>query len=824
MLRRRVFILLCFVVLFSITIVSLIITKYKPFIVESKRVVEMLGFESDRPAPNPNIPPVPSKVLSNGATERAALFFGESDPVRDLVATNQPSSNELRQAGGESGNEKERTIPYLERAGVIDPALQKGTSNGWNAPNVMPTPITNFDGVINLDSVYPPDTVGDVGPNHFVQMVNSHFQIFDKNGVSLYGPFPLSNLFSGMGAPCQSNNSGDPIVLYDSIADRWLLSEFTASSPWGECIAISTTPDPAGTYYRYFFQFSTTVFYDYPKLGVWSDGYYLTENRFTGSVYSGASAIALERLAMLTGTTARSLEFQTGTTYGPMLPADLDGPILPLGGAAEYFIELGVTDLHYWRYHIDWSNTANSSFTGPTAIAIAPYNELCPMRRNCIPQPGTTVGLDGIGDRLMHRLVYRNFNDHESLLVSHSVDLNASSPVRAGVRWYELRAVNAGALSIFQQGTFSPDTTNRWLPSVAMDQSGNIALGYSAGSSSQSAGVYATARNAPDPAGQMTLGELTIMTGTGAQTGPANRWGDYASMSVDPADDCTFWFTSEYVGSTGAANWRTRISSFRLPTCTHSLSTPTPTVVPSPTATSTASPSPTATPTPTPTATPTPTPTGTPTNRHAYLPIMDRNYPIMGINGKVTINGAPGANIRVGLLITTNGSPWQLHTSTRTDSLGIYRLNNAASLQVNQKYAAYFDNYTDPTFAVFCGGKSFSTYTAGTDVFGGDFEIANIPQLLPANGQTISLPFTFSWAPRAGLPSDNYGFEIWDKNGSALWDTGPNGLGYINQYTLSGIPAGFSAGKVYYWDVIAFGKNGERCYSYDQNRTVIFAP
>ena len=479
----------------------------------------------------------------------------------------------------------------------------------------------NFEGASNSDGVYPPDTNGRAGRNHFVQWVNLHFQIFDKSGQSVYGPAAGNVLWQVTNTPCETSNDGDPVVLYDAAADRWILTQFTASSPFGECIAVSTTGDPTGTYYRYFFPLSTTVFYDYPKFGVWPDGYYMTANRFAcrfvcaPSDYAGPAAIVFDRAAMLNGGAAGSQEFQIGKEYGTLMPADRDGAMPPPAGAASFLAEIGSTALHMWRLHVDWATPANSSLSGPVSLPVAAYNQLCPGTRNCVPQPNTSVGLDGVGDRLMFRLAYRNFGDHEALVINHSVNA-ASSGLLAGIRWYEVRNTD-GVLSLYQQGTFAPDDgVHRWLGSLAMDQAGNIALGYSV---SNGASVFPsiryTGRLAGDPLGQMTLGETTLMVGGGSQTGPASRWGDYASLAPDPLDDCTLWFTTEYMPSTGPAPWRTRIGAFQLPGCA---APPTPTPTPAPTSTSTATETSTATATPT--ATDTATATATPTATATEMP------------------------------------------------------------------------------------------------------------------------------------------------------------------------------------------------------------
>jgi hypothetical protein len=295
-------------------------------------------------------------------------------------------------------------------------------------------------------------------------------------------------------------------------------------------VAVSTTGDPTGSYYRYFFQFSTTVFYDYPHLGVWPDGYYLGANRFSGNTYSGPAAIALDRNRMLQGLSATYQAFNASSSYGTFLPADLDGSIQPTAGEPEFFMSRGTNALNLFKFHVDWATPSNSTFTGPTTLATAAFTQLCTTTRSCIPQPSTTVRLDGLGDRLMFRLAYRRFSDgHESLVLNHSVSVSGI----AGVRWYEVRSPNSSP-TIYQQGTYSPDSTYRWLGSVAMDQQGNMAMVYSASSSSVSPSIRYTGRLASDPLGQMSQGEGTLIAGSGSQTGTASRWGDYADITVDP--------------------------------------------------------------------------------------------------------------------------------------------------------------------------------------------------------------------------------------------------------------------------------------------------
>ena len=510
-----------------------------------------------------------SDGLISEPTTAYAVKMDQSPALREIPIVSMETPSGLREMG-EPG-EMEQIVPNTPRPPVEDPVLQSTFSGNIDGAELTlaPAPLKNFDGLVNWNGVYPPDTNGDVGKNHYVQMVNLSFQVWNKNGTSVYGPADTKTLWTGFGAPCETTNDGDPIVLYDQLADRWILSQFTwSASMYGECVAVSTSGDPTGSYYRYYFQFSTTEFYDYPKLGVWTDGYYLTANRFS-SFFLGTSAIVLERAQMLQGKPARFIEFKTGTAYGSLLPADLDGFIAPPAGSPAFLIELSSVNLNLLKFKVNWSNPPSSTFTGPTSIPIAAYNYLCliPYTRSCIPQPGTSIKLDGIGDRLMHRLVYRNFGNHEALVVSHSVNASAIG-VQAGFRWYEIRNPNGNPV-IYQQGTYSPDSTNRWMSSIAINRSGTIASVYSVSSASVYPGIRYTARLATDPLGQMFQGENTLIAGSGSQTGPASRWGDYAMISVDPVDDCTFWMTTEYMPTTSPGAWKTRIGSFAFPECTN---------------------------------------------------------------------------------------------------------------------------------------------------------------------------------------------------------------------------------------------------------------
>ena len=443
------------------------------------------------------------------------------------------------------------------------------------SPLAMPNTLLNFDGVgagftgpAGTFSVAaaPPDTNGDVGPNHYVQTVNTDFAVFSKTGTALFGPVPINTLWNGFGGGCQTNNDGDPTVVYDTIADRWVISQFSVSStPYMQCVAVSQTPDPTGAWNRYAFSYGNTNFTDYPKIGVWPDAYYTTFNVFAnGSTFSGAQVCAYDRAKMLAGQPATQQCFSTDSTWGGLLPAALDGARQPPTGSPEYVVAFGTNNLGVWKFHVDWTTPANTTFAGPTLLAVAAFTDAC-NDGTCIPQAGTSQQLDSLADRLMYRLAYRNFGDHEAMVVNHSVTAGSS----VGVRWYELRPDASHNLSVFQQGTYAPDANYRWMGSMAMDQQGNIALGFSLSSSSLTPQIHYTGRLASDPTGQMTQGEATIINGAGAQSGSRGltRWGDYSMMSIDPSDGCTFWYTTEYIPSTGEFNWATRIGSFKFPGC-----------------------------------------------------------------------------------------------------------------------------------------------------------------------------------------------------------------------------------------------------------------
>jgi len=465
------------------------------------------------------------------------------------------------------GNQNRETIDPLAATGV-------------GAPSALAEPKASTVGtpVDPAARVAPPDTTGDVGPNHYVQWVNLRYAVYtltrdasnNITGFNLVPGFPKqgNTLWSGFGGRCQSDNDGDPIVQYDQLADRWILTQFAVSAtPYTQCVAVSTSPDPTGTYFRYAFSYSRN-FPDYPKLGVWPDAYYITYNMFrNGSSFSGAQVCAFERAQMLVGGAARQACAMTSTSQASLEPADLEGTALPPANTPGLLLSITSTALNFWRFTVNWA-AGTGTLSGPTGISgVAAFSRAC-GGGVCIPQPGTSQQLDSLGDRLMYRLSYRNLSGSERLVINHSV----TSGTGVGVRWYELTNATGQTMAsatpvLRQQGTFAPTNDFRWMGSAAIDKTGGIAIGYNISNSSSIVPSIRYAYRGPaDPLG--TLGnETTILVGSGIQTPTLSRWGDYSTISVDPVDGCTMVFTSQFQPANGNFNWSTYIYTLKLSTC-----------------------------------------------------------------------------------------------------------------------------------------------------------------------------------------------------------------------------------------------------------------
>jgi hypothetical protein len=546
-----------------------------------------------------------SAPAQRGPEFSEAVAFDVSKPLRVLAKT-----------AAKGATSKDGQLP-AERGPVIEANGYTGDASIQTeaAPLAIPAPIQNFEGLSNQDNfntfgfrVNPPDPVGDVGPNHYVEMVNLVFAVYSKTGARLLGPVDTGTLWAGFPIEDCTDPSGDPIVLYDQTTDRWLLTQFTTRGldpatptvPFYNCVAVSQTGDPTGAYYRYAFitqpdtEDGGYYFPDYPKYGVWRDSYILTTRDFGFDENYGISVYGLEKNKMVAGNpNARAVQFFLDSEVVPinligdgLLPPDLDGntkpkndALAPIVGTQDDGGPYGATfdALNIWEFDVKWRSTPTASIALKTQLPVAPFDSIypcAPTSRDCLPQPGITdpaqfLDILSYRQRPTWRLAYRNKGAFETMVTNQSVE---ALPGQAGARWYEIRRTG-GTYTVHQQGTYAPaDGVHRWMGSIAADKNGNMALGYSVvNGTTVFPGIRYTGRLAGDPSAQMTLGEGTIINGSGVQTTTNSRWGDYTSMNVDPVDDCTFWYVNEYYTAAGQASspagWQTRIASFRLPGC-----------------------------------------------------------------------------------------------------------------------------------------------------------------------------------------------------------------------------------------------------------------
>jgi len=547
----------------------------------------------------------PSSALA--ALHQSSVKADASSPFQPLVVTSRSDASLLGLDGlaarSSSSEDQRSASDLLLDTGLPLPKAQSARAGGldgipgriiqdWSGVEVMPAPIHNFEGISNRDNVQPPDTEGDIGydpatgKKYYMQWVNLSLAIWDvtdpANILLELGPVHGNILFVGFGGPCETTNSGDPIVLFDRLAQRWMASQFALPNypdgPFYQCVALSQTADPTGSWNRYEFEWPGGKFNDYPKFGVWDDGYYLSVNQFIhlggkNYAWSGAGVAVLERSAMLAGNPARMVYFDlygVDANFGGLLPADLDGNTPP-PGTPNYFAEWDNSTifgdpqdtLRIWEFIVDWTAPENSTFglngLPNAAIATADVDpDMCGFARSCIPQPGTSNKLDAIADRLMYRLQFRDFGGYQSLLSNHTVDVDGSD--HAGIHWFELRKIG-GNWVLYQEGVYAPDADHRWMGSLAMDHDGDIALGFSVASSSTFPSIRYAGRLASDSSGIMPQSETTLIDGTGSQTAFSNRWGDYSMLGVDPLDDCTSWRSGIARARTGRCAARRSMSS-----------------------------------------------------------------------------------------------------------------------------------------------------------------------------------------------------------------------------------------------------------------------
>ncbi len=466
----------------------------------------------------------------------------------------------------------EGTPAFGGELGAPDAVLQDSQGNG-------PTGVTSgFFGTSNNDNaaafgflVAPPDTDGAVGPGHFVQMVNLLTTIFDKSGnVVLGGRFPSNAFWAGIGGNCEPYNQGDPIVLYDDVSDRWLVSQFAFPdnlSTFSQCVAISQTGDPTGAYNRYEFVFDNIGFNDYPKHGIVTGSITMTANLFRprGPFFNFAGTFLglMDKAAMYAGQPASLIGFNIGKNEFGFIAGDLDG-----GGSAPALFATAMSQANsfdIWQVDVDWS-TENASASRIASIPITPFSgDLCSASREaCIPQPANGPALEALSDRLMHRLQVRDWGSYRTMVAAHTVDVGGG---RAGIRWYEMRE-SGGTWSLHQEGTFGPnDGQYRWLPSAAMNAAGDIGIGYAVSSTSTRVSVAVAGQSAAySGTGVLDSAETICVAGGGVQTGTA-RAGDYSATSIDPTTD-SFWHTNEVMTTTGNFQWNTYVCEFTVGTGT----------------------------------------------------------------------------------------------------------------------------------------------------------------------------------------------------------------------------------------------------------------
>ncbi len=425
-----------------------------------------------------------------------------------------------------------------------------------------------------------------MGATQYVQWNNTSFAIFNKTtGALEYGPAAGNTLFQPLGGICASHNDGDPVVSYDILAGRWVVSQFVVGGPAGgyshQCFAVSATSDATGEYYLYDFTTDPVNFVDYPHQGVWPDGYYMAAHIFSADpapvgAFLVGRVYVFEREKMVDGLPARMQMVDLGPNQIGHLPADLDSLTPPAVGEAEYVIGPNrfLTNLsNSYRVAVTWDPAPTIAVTSGEIMA-GLGNAAClgTITRACVPQPPPATAadyLDNLSGRYMYRYAYRNQGTQaapdESLVVSGT---STGTTTHGAVEWFEFRN-NGSSLTqptLFQSGTFDPDGSYRWMPSIAMDKDRNIALGYSKSSTTINPGIYVTGRLQGDPINTMGA-ETEMQPGLGVQLGAGNRWGDYTAMTLDPIDQCSFYYTNEYLKTTGSFNWSTRIASYKFPSC-----------------------------------------------------------------------------------------------------------------------------------------------------------------------------------------------------------------------------------------------------------------
>jgi hypothetical protein len=502
---------------------------------------------------------------TTGSLGTAGTSTGGRGGTAGVGAAGAPGGGGTGGRSGAPGGGGAGTTGSAGAGGQTSPVVQ--TTQGTKPAVAL---LDHFDGIPGNGD--PSDLSLAVGPNHIVQVVNWQMAVYTKKGAMYpttgmsLGTKASKSIFAGLGGRCEAGGDidhGDTIVRYDQLAGRWVFIQPVFAAPYAMCYAVSTSADPLGAYNKY--EFARAEFPDYPRVGMWPDGYYVGTS--AGDDVVQKRICVADRAKMLLGQAAtEQCVGKSGVNF--FNPSDLDGTMAPPAGAPNIVMALGGTQLnrvfeddgvYAYKYHVDWLNPSASTLTGPTKITVARYHYLCDGQlTNCVPQMGSATRLDAQGDKLMQRLVYRNFGDHQSLVITHSINGPTSG---GGLRWYEFRVDAAGNVALYQQGTFAPDTGYRWLGSAATDGRGNIGIGYSIGHSMMFPGQRFAARAAADPLGTLGFHESVLIDSTTGKGG-GNRWEDFATTVVDPSDDATFWYMGDYYKSSSRS---IHIGSFRLP-------------------------------------------------------------------------------------------------------------------------------------------------------------------------------------------------------------------------------------------------------------------
>ncbi|QQS40153.1 MAG: carboxypeptidase regulatory-like domain-containing protein [Acidobacteriota bacterium] len=522
-----------------------------------------------------------------------AFASGESDPVRDLA----PAVPESWKKSGKMGRAEQQSrevpnkIPYRKQIESAVPDADRPVGTFAGAP--MPAPSVSFEGLNSNDNfaaygfrIVPPDTIGDVGPSHYVQAANALFRVFDKSGKPVTPPLKMSSLFASLGTNCSTRDDGDPIVLHDPLADRWILSQFCkAFPPFRQMIAVSKTSDPAGEYFVYEFVMPNVKLNDYPKLAVWPDAIYMSTDEFYGSDYAGTGVFAFDREKMLSGDPSAGyiyfdLASPTTMRIGGLLPVDLDGIVPPPAGSPGMFLGYTATEygdpsdaVRLFEFEADFADPAGSTFSeaAGSPFSVPPFDPTSNPGRDDIPQPDPGAKLDSQSDRLMYRAAYTNRSVADSIVVNQTVRISApGEPYAAGVRVHIFERPSGGEFAVRESTNLGDTDTSRFMAAAALDREGNLAVGYSTSNGEKRPAIVYSGRLEGDPPGQFRP-EAALIEGDGVQTAFGFRWGDYTGLSPDPSDGCTFWITNQYYSlesqTESPFGWLTRIGSFRFPEC-----------------------------------------------------------------------------------------------------------------------------------------------------------------------------------------------------------------------------------------------------------------